>query len=143
MKPEHFVFVFGSNLRGRHGKGAALYALNNFGAIEGRAIGLQGRSYAIPTKDARLRPLPLPIIQQHVDNFLLFSTCNPSTRFFVTQVGCGLAGYKPKDIAPMFNVPASARANLFFDPAWESFLTPGPTNLWDPRLTLATSKETL
>ena len=96
------IFVFGSNLAGRHGKGAALFAVKNFGAIYGQGVGLQGSSYAIPTKDARIKPLPLETIKQYVDGFLTFARANPQMRFVVTAVGCGLAGYIPEQIAPMF-----------------------------------------
>lgn len=100
------IFVFGSNLAGRHGKGAALYARNHHGAIYGQGIGLQGRSYAIPTKDQQLRTLPLPAIGQHVAQFLLFAAQHPDMVFEVTPIGCGLAGYQPEQIAPLFeNAP--------------------------------------
>jgi hypothetical protein len=96
------VFVFGSNLAGRHGKGAALFALKNHGAIYGQGIGFQGRSYAIPTKDADLRTLPLDTIASFVKHFLAYADAYPELTFNVTPIGCGLAGYKPTDIAPMF-----------------------------------------
>lgn len=98
------VFVFGSNLDGRHGKGAALWAKQHRGAIEGQGEGLQGRSYAIPTK-GRGNPLPtlsLETIDLMVKRFLSFADQHPELRFQVTPIGCGLAGYKPQDIAPMF-----------------------------------------
>lgn len=96
------VFVFGSNLAGRHGKGAALHARLNHGAIPGRGEGLQGHSYAIPTKDRSLIPLPLDVIARHVRTFLLFAEAHPEMTFEVTAIGCGHAGYKPPQIAPMF-----------------------------------------
>lgn len=96
------IFVFGSNLAGRHGKGAALFARQNKGAIYGQGIGLQGQSYAIPTKDERIRTLPLHQIEEHVNVFLQFARDNPHLEFEVTEIGCGLAGYSPKQIAPMF-----------------------------------------
>ena len=99
MKP---IFVFGSNLAGWHGKGAALCALKEHGAIYGRGKGLQGNSYAIPTKDANLNSLPLITIKRYVEEFLLFADCHPEFMFNVTRIGCGLAGYKDEDIAPMF-----------------------------------------
>ena len=86
------IFVFGSNLAGRHGKGAALHARQNCGAIYGQGEGLQGQSYAIPTKDARLRTLPLGIIAVHINNFILFARSRPDLEFEVTRIGCGLAG---------------------------------------------------
>lgn len=96
------IFVFGSNLAGRHGKGAALFARQNRGAIYGQGIGLQGQSYAIPTKDERLRTLPLHKIEEYVKMFLQFAKDNPQLEFEITEIGCGLAGYTPKQIAPMF-----------------------------------------
>src|SRR5664280_3598602 len=85
------VFVFGSNLAGCHGKGAALYARQHRGAIYGQGEGLQGRSYAIPTKVAAIRTLPLDAIASHVARFVEFARANPQLRFEVTAIGCGLA----------------------------------------------------
>lgn len=99
------VFVFGSNLAGRHGKGAALWARQYRGAINGRGEGLQGNSYAIPTKDANLRSLPLDAIQNNVVSFLEFALAHPEMTFQVTPIGCGLAGYTPEQIASMFDLP--------------------------------------
>jgi hypothetical protein len=96
------IFVFGSNLAGRHGKGAALYARQHRGAIYGQGVGLQGESYAIPTKDAKLRTLALEEIQRHIESFKSFARSHPALTFEVTAVGCGLAGYTPQQIAPMF-----------------------------------------
>src|SRR5450755_645235 len=96
------VFVFGSNLAGRHGKGVALHARQHCGAIYGQGEGLQGRSYAIPTKDAAIRTLPLDAIAGHAARFLAFARSNPQLRFQVTAIGCGLAGYTPAQIAPLF-----------------------------------------
>ncbi len=99
---EKEIFVFGSNLAGRHGKGAALEAIKNHGAIYGIGIGLQGNSYAIPTKDYNIKTLPLDEIKFHVDFFIKFAEKNKHLTFLLTAIGCGLAGYTPKDIAPMF-----------------------------------------
>ena len=96
------IFVFGSNLAGRHGAGAAFFARQNHGAIYGQGIGLQGNSYAIPTKDLRIKTLPLSAIKKHVDTFIQYAKEHPELMFNVTRVGCGLAGYKDIDIAPMF-----------------------------------------
>lgn len=96
------IFVFGSNLAGRHGKGAALYARKHHGAIYGQGAGLQGESYAIPTKDAQLQVLPLAHIRHYVLHFLKFAEDNSELRFNVTPIGCGLAGYLAADIAPLF-----------------------------------------
>jgi hypothetical protein len=104
------VFVFGSNLAGRHGKGAALFALRNHGAIYGQGIGRQGNSYAIPTKDVQIKTLPLTEIEKYVDLFLQYAIENPDTIFEVTKIGCGLAGYKESDIKPMFkNAPVNCK----------------------------------
>jgi hypothetical protein len=96
------IFVFGSNLAGRHGKGAAKDAVAHHGAVYGQGSGLQGNSYAIPTKDYQLRPLPLADIALHVEKFKRFAALNPRLRFMLTPIGCGRAGYTPAEIAPMF-----------------------------------------
>ena len=96
------IFVFGSNLAGRHGKGAALFARQNHGAIYGQGVGRQGNSYAIPTKDAKLRTLPLVTIHEHVGDFIVYAWQHPELTFKLTPIGCGLAGYEPRQIAPMF-----------------------------------------
>lgn len=102
------VFVFGSNLAGRHGKGAALWARQHRGAIYGQGEGLQGNSYAIPTKDERLRTLSLNAIEPYVATFKGFADARPHMQFQLTPIGCGLAGYKPSQIAPMFkDAPAN------------------------------------
>jgi hypothetical protein len=96
------VFVFGSNLSGRHGLGAAKTALG-WGAKWGQAAGLQGRTYGIPTKDKSIRrTLTVIEIKPYVDDFIEFAKQNKHLTFFVTEIGCGLAGYKPKEIAPLF-----------------------------------------
>jgi hypothetical protein len=102
MSPQTPVFVFGSNLAGRHGKGAALYARQHHGAIYGQGEGLQGNSYGIPTKDASIRTLPLEAIAEHVMRFKAFAAEHPEKRFQVTAIGCGLAGYTAAQIAPLF-----------------------------------------
>lgn len=96
------IFVFGSNLAGRHGKGAALHAKLHCGAVTGQGEGLQGRSYGIPTKDHKLRTLPLASIATHVQRFVRFAAQNPHMEFELTPIGCGLAGYDPLQIAPLF-----------------------------------------
>lgn len=96
------IFVFGSNLAGRHGKGAALTALKQHGAIYHCGFGIQGNSYAIPTKDLQIRTLGLDIIAEHVDEFIAFAKAHPELTFDVTRIGCGLAGYQDYQIAPMF-----------------------------------------
>lgn len=101
------VFVFGSNEAGVHGAGAARFAWQQCGAVWGQGIGLAGLSYALPTKDARLQTLPLDRIRDHVDEFLRYAASQPQADFFVTRVGCGLAGYTDDDIAPMFEAAPS------------------------------------
>lgn len=97
------IFVFGSNLAGRHGKGAALAARLQHGAVYGVFQGPTGNAYAIPTKDEHLNPLPLPIIAYYVGGFVGYAHQHPELRFLVTRVGCGLAGYTDEQIAPFFN----------------------------------------
>lgn len=101
LPPDH-IFVFGSNRAGRHGLGAAKDAYTYFDAIYGRGEGLQGRSYAIPTKDRYIRTLPLESIAKHIATFEQFTKENKHLVFVVTEIGCGLAGYTVEEIAPMF-----------------------------------------
>lgn len=104
------IFVFGSNLAGRHGKGSALEARLHHGAIYGQGVGLQGQSYGIPTKDARLRSLPLETINWHVRNFIRFARQHPEHTFNVVRIGCMLAGYTDEQIAPFFkDAPENCR----------------------------------
>lgn len=97
------IFVFGSNLSGRHGAGAARFAAIHYGAIYGNGIGPQGCSYAIPTKDENINTLPIVRIKQYITDFILFTRENQHRTFHLTRIGCGLAGYKDKEIAPLFN----------------------------------------
>lgn len=108
------IFVFGSNLAGRHGKGAALTARREHGAIYGQGEGRQGNSYAIPTKDAKLQPLPLHEIAVHVSRFFLYAYGRPE-EFTVTAVGTGLAGYSHEEMAGLFR---GAPANCYLPPEW-------------------------
>ena len=116
LKPNE-IFVFGSNLSGRHGAGAALYARKYFGAHYGVPEGLQGQSYAIPTKDRQINTLPISEISKYIVTFLQFASDNPQLRFLLTEIGCGLAEYTPKEIAPLF---ANHTENVIFP---ESFLS--------------------
>jgi hypothetical protein len=100
-KPNH-VFVFGSNLAGIHGAGAAKTAVDQYGAIRGCGKGFQGRCYAIPTKDKNIRTLPLYDIEKHVEQFLKYANSHPELTFVLTAIGCGLAGYSPSEIGPLF-----------------------------------------
>lgn len=112
------VFVFGSNLAGRHGKGSALEARVNHGAMYGKGLGRQGNSYAIPTKDQNLRPLSASEIRQHVKEFLKYAAENWTDTFNVVAIGCGLAGYTAHEIGPMFK---SAPKNVKLPPEFEPY----------------------
>lgn len=113
--PSEPVFVFGSNLAGRQGKGAALWARQNRGAIYGQGHGIQGNSYAIPTKDEHLCTLPLSAIEMHVVAFCIFAEAAKPRNFQLTPVGCGLAGYTRDQIEPLF---ALAPDNVLWPPEW-------------------------
>lgn len=106
------VFVFGSNLAGRHGKGAALWAKKFKGARYGQGLGRQGMSYAIPTKSKTLKVLPLSEIKLYIHLFLQYAAHNHTTKFYVTRIGCGLAGYSVEQIKPFFE---GASDNCRFD----------------------------
>lgn len=100
VSPELY-FVFGSNLAGRHGRGAAKEALMKYGATYGIGEGFAGMSYAIPTKDKEIRTLPLKQIEKYVERFIVI-TKTTNKFFYVTPIGTGLAGYKHSEIAPLF-----------------------------------------
>ena len=117
------IFVFGSNLSGIHGAGAAKYALYQKGAMRGIGEGLMGMSYALPTKGLKIAFMPATIIKEHVDKFIRLAKRSPGLKFQITQIGCGLSGFTPKDMAPLF---VDAPDNCYFDLAWEEFL---PVNL--------------
>ncbi|MBO4369993.1 MAG: hypothetical protein J5808_01355 [Paludibacteraceae bacterium] len=91
------IFVFGSNLQGSHGGGAALIAAEQFGAIWGQGVGLQGQSYAIPTMQGGVET-----IKPYVDEFIAFAKQHTELFFYVTRIGCGIAGFKDEEIAPLF-----------------------------------------
>lgn len=96
------IFVFGSNLAGMHGGGSARAAVEKHGAVMGEGVGPQGNSYAIPTLDKDLRKLDLYDIAAHVGDFIEYARLNPELTFNVVAIGCGIAGFKPRDMAPMF-----------------------------------------
>ena len=96
------VFVFGSNEAGIHGAGAASLANICFGAEMGKGIGHYGQSYAIPTKDDRIETLNLGKIKKYINDFIDYAKRRSELNFLVTEIGCGLAGYEPVHIAPMF-----------------------------------------
>lgn len=114
------IFVFGSNEAGIHGRGAALQALKYFGAKNGKGFGIQGNSFGIPTKDKKIKTLPLSKIRRYVEDFIVFAKKNPDTLFFVTAIGTGLAGYKHEDIAPFFK---EAPSNCRLPPQWIEILS--------------------
>lgn len=96
------IFVFGSNLAGMHGGGAARMACRCFGAVWGQGVGLQGRSYAIPTMQGGVGT-----IRPYVDEFIDFARRHPHLKFLVTEIGCGIAGFTPEEIAPLFAAAVS------------------------------------
>lgn len=112
------IFVFGSNTAGRHGKGAALTARFSHGAVYGQGYGRQGNSFAIPTKNAKLKSLPLEEINNWVQKFLNYARACPD-EFNVTRIGCGYAGYKDEQIAPMFK---DAPPNCILPEEWKELL---------------------
>ena len=95
---ENEIFVFGSNLDGMHGGGAARAAYNRFGAIWGQGVGLQGQSYAIPTMQGGVET-----IKPYVDKFIEFAQGHPELKFLVTRIGCGIAGFRDEEIASLFS----------------------------------------
>ena len=94
---ENEIFVFGSNLAGFHGGGAARVAHQRFGAVWGQRVGLQGQSSAIPTMQGGVET-----IRPYVDEFIVFARQHPELTFLVTRIGCGIAGFTDEDIAPLF-----------------------------------------
>ena len=125
--PPGWIFVFGSNLAGRHGAGAAKAARLDFGAVYGQGLGRMGNAYGIPTKDGRKggslqdprENLPLSEVRKHIDEFILYAKKQGELRFFVTRVGCGLAGHKDAEIGPMF---AAAPANCSLPGDWKPYI---------------------
>lgn len=91
------IFVFGSNLQGMHGGGAARVALEQFGAVWGQGTGLQGQSYAIPTMHGGV-----DVIAPYVNDFIAFAKEHPELKFLVTEIGCGIAGFSVSEMAPLF-----------------------------------------
>ena len=94
---ENEIFVFGSNLAGMHAGGAARVAVDKFGAVWGHGVGMQGQCYAIPTMQGGVET-----IKPYVDEFIAYATQHPGYKFLVTPIGCGIAGFRPKEIAPLF-----------------------------------------
>ncbi|SEN05528.1 hypothetical protein SAMN04487902_106161 [Prevotella sp. ne3005] len=106
------IFVFGSNLRGMHGGGAAYIAHRKFGAIMGQGVGLQGQSYAIPTMQGGVET-----IRPYVDEFIQFAKEHPTLTFLVTRIGCGIAGFTDDEISPLFG-KAHEVENIVLPPNW-------------------------
>ena len=111
------VFVFGSNLGGFHAGGAARAALDRFGAIWGQGVGLQGQSYAIPTMHGGIEA-----IKPYVDQFIGFAQSHPDLYFYVTRIGCGIAGFADEEIAPLFR-EALAVDNIALPKSFHDILT--------------------
>lgn len=95
------VFVFGSNIHGMHGGGAAAFAYRNFGAVWGQGVGLQGQSYAIPTMEGGV-----DYVAGYVNEFIGFAKAHPELFFWVTRIGCGIAGFTEEEIASLFKEAA-------------------------------------
>ena len=106
------IFVFGSNLKGMHGGGAAYIAYRKFGAIMGQGVGLQGQSYAIPTMQGGVET-----IRPYVDEFIQFAKENKNLTFLVTRIGCGIAGFTDDEISPLFE-KAHDVENIVLPPNW-------------------------
>lgn len=111
---ENEIFVFGSNLEGSHGGGAAAIAARKFGAIWGQGVGLQGQSYGIPTMHGGI-----PAIKPYVDEFIEFAKNNAELDFLVTRIGCGIAGFLEEEIAPLFENAASLENVYLPDTFWD------------------------
>lgn len=111
---ENQVFVFGSNLAGMHGGGAARIARLRFGAVIGNGVGMQGRSYAIPTMQGGTET-----IRPYVDDFIAYAKEHPELTFLVTPIGCGIAGFEPEDIAPLFEKARNVENIWLPESFWE------------------------
>ena len=109
---ENEIFVFGSNLSGMHGGGAALLAYRKFGAIWGQGVGLQGQSYGIPTMQGGVET-----IAPYVDEFIAFAKAHPELLFYVTKIGCGIAGFTEEEISPLFT-QAHGIDNIILPRGW-------------------------
>jgi hypothetical protein len=120
------IFVFGSNLSGIHAGGAARAAHQKYGAAWGVGEGITGLAYALPTKGHNMAPMSIAQVERHVVKFLAYAQEHPKLRFQVTRVGCGLAGFKDEDIAPLFK---DAPSNCEFDEFWLPYLPVG-TLFW-------------
>ena len=111
---ENEIFVFGSNLAGMHGGGAARIAHLHFGAVMGKGVGLQGQSYAIPTMQGGVET-----IRPYVNDFLDFAKHHPEMQFLVTPIGCGIAGFEAEDIVPLFEEAKQIKNISLPESFWE------------------------
>ena len=115
LKPNE-VFVFGSNLGGFHGGGAARAAYNKFGAVWGQGVGMQGQSYAIPTMQGGVET-----VAPYVDEFIEYAKQHPELLFRVTRIGCGIAGFTNEEMAPLFKA-ACEMDNISFPNGWREII---------------------
>jgi hypothetical protein len=115
LKPDE-IFVFGSNASGAHGGGAARFAHDRFGAVWGQSEGLQGQSYGIDTMSG------LDVFEEQAHRFVEFAARHPELRFLVTEVGCGIAGYRPEQVAGFF---AGAPGNVVLPESFVRSLSDG------------------
>ena len=118
---ENEIFVFGSNLAGAHGGGAALLAYRQFGAVWGKGVGLHGRTYAIPTMQGGVKT-----IKPYVDEFIRFAIEHPWLTFLVTRIGCGIAGFQDRDIAPLFKAAINVE-NIILPKGFVDYIVPNET----------------
>ena len=114
---ENEIFVFGSNLQGQHGGGAARAAYEQFGAVWGQGVGLYGKTYAIPTMHGGV-----DMIKPYVDEFIAFARLHPELKFLVTRIGCGIAGFTDEEMAPLF-AEASSVTNIFLPESFYNVLS--------------------
>ena len=118
---ENEIFVFGSNLAGAHGGGAARLAYRKFGAVWGEGVGLHGRTYAIPTMQGGVQT-----IKPYVDEFIRFAKESPRLIFLVTRIGCGIAGFQDRDIAPLFKAAINVD-NIILPKGFVDYIVPNET----------------
>ena len=119
---ENEIFVFGSNLAGAHGGGAARLAYRQFGAVWGEGVGLHGQTYAIPTMQGGVRT-----IKPYVDEFIRFAIEHPWLTFLVTRIGCGIAGFQDRDIAPLFKAAINVE-NIILPKGFVDYIVPNETD---------------
>lgn len=113
LKPNE-IFVFGSNLAGNHAGGAARLAYVKWGAVWGQGVGLQGQTYAIPTMHGGVEA-----IRPYVEEFIRFAETHPEQVFLVTEIGCGIAGFAPEEIAPLFAAAVPVQNVFLPERFWE------------------------